>query len=120
WRHVRDDEKNEDKSKSQSPGVPAALKGAAYEVKAVALPKGAARPLLLPFVLEDQLRVAKAEVAAARQQMEAKPSELARLTLAAAEAKPAWLRAVHAAESRPQDEALASVAAEADARRLQA
>ncbi len=132
FRHVRGDEKNEDKSKAQEPGVPAALKGAPFVVRAVALPESAARPLLLPFVLEDQLRIVAAEIEAARRKVAAleqrdpeqprQPPDhelaLARLALAAVEAKPAWLQAVHAAEGNPGDKDLAVLAARADARRL--
>ncbi len=137
WRHVRGDEKNEDKSKAHTPAVPVSLKGAPFDVQAVKLPAATARPLLLPFVLEDHLRAAEAETEEARNKFVAleatapgqerlKPAhqhqktelQLARLTLALAEAKPAWLRAVHAAESQPDDKKLAAQAAAADARRL--
>lgn len=122
WRHVRGDDKNEDKSKAHAPGVPAALKGAAFAAQPVKLPAAAARPVLLPFVLEDHLRAAEAEIAAARAKLADPKSErrLAQLVLAAAEAKPAWLRAVHAAESAPADKALAAQAAAADALRRRA
>jgi hypothetical protein len=69
WRHVRGDEKNEDKSKPHPPAVPAALKGPAYAARPVELPAVSARPVLLPFVLEDHLRAAKAEVEEARNKL---------------------------------------------------
>lgn len=69
WRHVRGDDKNEDKSRPLEPGVPKALKGATFAVQPVALPPASTRPLLLPFVLQDQLRVAEAEIQAAREQL---------------------------------------------------
>lgn len=80
WRHVRGDDKNEDKSRPIEPGVPKALKGPAFVVQPVALPPTSTRPLLLPFVLQDQLRVAEAEIQAAREQLAkltAKPSDAA-------------------------------------------
>ena len=69
WRHVRGDDKNEDKSRPIEPGVPKALKGPTFVVQPVKLPPASVRPLLLPFVLEDHLRAAEAEIQAAQQQL---------------------------------------------------
>jgi hypothetical protein len=69
WRHIRGDDKNEDLSRPLEPGVPKALKGATFAVQPVALPPTSTRPLLLPFVLQDQLRTAEAEIQAAREQL---------------------------------------------------
>ncbi len=51
WLHVRGDEKDEDKSKPMTPGVPAVLSFASFQPAAVKLPKTASHPVLLPFVL---------------------------------------------------------------------
>lgn len=67
YRHVRGDEKNEDKSKAMTPGVPDVLAFAAFQPTAVKLPKTAAQPVLLPFVLEDQLHAAQRDIAKAQQ-----------------------------------------------------
>lgn len=116
--------KNEDKSKPHPPAVPAALKGPPFALQPVQLPPASTRPVLLPFVLQDHLRAAEAEIQSARKKLAANDPktapELARLTLALAETKPPWLRAAHAAESRPDDPKLAALAAAADARRLHA
>ncbi len=69
WRHVRGDDKNEDKSRPIEPGVPKALKGPAFVVQPVPLPPASARPLLLSFVLADHLRAAESDIQAAQQQL---------------------------------------------------
>lgn len=66
YRHVRGDEKNEDKSKPMSPGVPGVLSFAAFQPVAVKLPTTSSQPGLLPFVLGDQLRTAERGIAAAQ------------------------------------------------------
>lgn len=92
WRHVRGDEKNEDKSKPHPPAVPAALKGPPFSVQPVQLPPASARPMLLPFVLADQLRAAGTEIEAAKKQVAA--MELAAL------AAPERLKPGHQQEDR--------------------
>jgi hypothetical protein len=64
--HVRGDEKNEDKSKPLSAGVPQVLEFASFQPASVKLPPASAKPALLPFVLEDQLRAAERDITAAQ------------------------------------------------------
>nr|WP_281382934.1 PSD1 and planctomycete cytochrome C domain-containing protein [Prosthecobacter dejongeii] len=118
YRHVRGDEKNEDRSVVQRPGVPKILGGSQYQPVSQALPINSVRPALLPFVLQDHLSQANLElVGATRNMKSAKPAFkiLAEKTLAVAEARPVMLRAVHAAESSPTNKKLAAEAALADA-----
>ncbi len=118
YRHVRGDEKNEDRSVVQRPGVPKILGGSKYQPISQALPVSSVRPTLLPFVLQDHLSQANLElVRATRNMKSAKPTFkiLAEKTLAVAEARPVMLRAVHAAESSPTNKKLAAEAALADA-----
>jgi hypothetical protein len=70
YRHVRGDEKNEDKSRALTAGVPAVLEFASFQPETVKLPETASRPALLPFVLQDQLRVAEQQIAEARKSLE--------------------------------------------------
>jgi hypothetical protein len=77
FRHVRGDEKNEDKSKPLSAGVPQVLEFASFQPASVKLPPASAKPALLPFVLEDQLRAAERDITAAQ-----KALDQARQTLA--------------------------------------
>ena len=122
WRHVRGDDKMEDKSMAQPPAVPVALQGAPFEVRAVALPEASARPALLPFVLQDHLREVEVEIATEKARLDGKLSTKdqtrSALKLALAEAKASWLRAAHAAEASPEDEERAKQAVAADAARL--
>ena len=53
--HKRGDEKNEDKSRPLTPGVPEVLAFAEFKPQPVSLPATAREPALLPHVLEDQL-----------------------------------------------------------------
>ena len=66
YRHVRGDEKNEDTSKAMRPGVPAVLEFAAFDPHPVKLPRSSSKPMLLPFVLEDQIHTAEREIATAQ------------------------------------------------------
>jgi hypothetical protein len=77
FRHVRGDEKNEDKSKPLSAGVPQVLEFASFQPASIKLPPASAKPALLPFVLEDQLRAAEHAIAAAQKNL-----DLARKALA--------------------------------------
>ncbi|MCB1279289.1 PSD1 and planctomycete cytochrome C domain-containing protein [Prosthecobacter sp.] len=70
YRHVRGDEKNEDKSKAMTSGIPQVLEFAAFQPKPVKLPPSAARPVLLSFVLEDQLHAAERDIAVARKALD--------------------------------------------------
>ena len=78
FRHVRGDEKNEDKTRPITPGVPAVLSFASFTPKTVALPKTAAQPALHPFVLTDQLAAAQAEIATLEQKLAALPKPAAK------------------------------------------
>lgn len=66
YRHVRGDEKNEDKSRPLTAGIPAVLEFSAFKPSAVRLPPSSARPLLLPHVMKDQVGAAERDIAAAR------------------------------------------------------
>jgi len=70
FRHVRGDEKNEDKSKPLSAGVPQVLEFASFQPTAVKLPPASTKPALLPFVLDDHLRAAERDITAAQKTLE--------------------------------------------------
>lgn len=119
YRHIRGDDMNEDKSRAHPPGVPKILGGDAYEAVSLKLPAASVRPVLLPFALQDHLTAAERALAAAHTALaKANPGDkdLAEKGLATAMALPERLRAVHAAETVPDDKALAAKAAAADAR----
>ena len=78
YRHVRGDEKDEDKSKTMTPGIPEVLEFAAFQPKSVKLPPAAANPVLLPFVLDDQLRAAERDAAAAQKALDQARQALAK------------------------------------------
>ena len=86
FRHVRGDEKNEDKSKPMTPGIPQVLEFAAFQPATIKLPPASAKPALLPFVLKDHLSAADHDIAAAQ-----KALDQARLTLAKSPAPAAKL-----------------------------
>ncbi len=67
FRHVRGDEKNEDKSKPMTPGIPQVLEFASFQPTSVKLPPTSVKPVLLPFVLEDHLNAAEREITAAKE-----------------------------------------------------
>lgn len=73
FRHVRGDEKNEDKSKPMTPGIPGVLEFASFTPKSITLPKTISQPFLQPFVLQDHLAAAEAEIAALEKQRPSKP-----------------------------------------------
>src|SRR4029079_5122450 len=89
-------------------GVPGVLEFAAFHPAAVKLPPTASNPVLLPFVLDDQLRAAEKQILAARKKGDA-------AALKAAELRPAMIRAVFAAEKSTNDKSLAKAAAVAEA-----
>lgn len=70
FRHVRGDEKNEDKSHPLPPGIPAVLEFASFQPAAVRLPQASTRPLFLPHVLQDQTVAAERDIATARKALE--------------------------------------------------
>ncbi len=111
YRHIRGDEKNEDKSKPLPPGVPTVLEFAAFQPAAVKLPPVAAKPALLPFVLEDHLRTADAQLATAQKTNDAD-------TIKAASLRIAMIQAVYAADLAKSDKSIAKAAALAEARYL--
>ena len=67
---MRGDEKNEDTSKALAPGIPQVLSFASFEPESIHLPPVAVKPVLLPFVLKDQLRAAEREIAAAQKTLD--------------------------------------------------
>jgi hypothetical protein len=138
--HRKGDEKNEDKSRAMLPGVPEVLAFAEFSPKPVTLPPAASAPALLPFVIEDQLRAADAEIAQAKSALDQARRKLAEIrsaekkdeegiakaeaavsiaekSLAVAEARPALLRAIFPAEqarlTQPPPSNLAALAAAA-------
>jgi len=78
YRHVRGDEKNEDKSKSLTAGIPQVLEFAAFQPAPVKLPPAAVKPVLLPFVLEDHLRAAEREITSAQTALDKAQQALAK------------------------------------------
>jgi hypothetical protein len=111
FRHVRGDEKNEDKSKTMTPGVPQVLEFAAFQPAAVKLPPASAKPVLLPFVLEDHLRAADVQLADAQKTNDAAAIKAASLRIA-------MIQAVYAADLAKNDKSIAKAAALAEARYL--
>lgn len=138
----RGDEKNEDKSRALPPGVPAVLAFGEFQPKPVALPATSSLPALLPFVFDDQMRAVENEIAQATAVLDHASQKLAGLldaeednfnlvesakggvdvaeeTLAAAQAKPAMLRAAFAADrarsTPPAAPDLTAAAAKAEA-----
>ena len=105
YRHVRGDEKNEDKSKVITPGLPEVLSFASFRPQGVKLPSSVSRPVLQPFVAKDHLRKVEAEVAAAKTPAARKLAEL----------HLAQVKAIIAADLKPADKALAQAAAKANA-----
>ncbi|MFN7560986.1 MAG: DUF1549 domain-containing protein, partial [Prosthecobacter sp.] len=80
YRHVRGDEKNEDKSKLMTPGIPGVLEFASFAPKSITLPQTIAKPFLQPFVLKDHLAAAEAEIAALAKQLPSKPKAASAIT----------------------------------------
>lgn len=109
--HVRGDEKNEDKSKAMTPGIPDVLAFAAFQPAAVKLPPSSSKPVLLPFVLEDQLRSADRLFEAAQKTNDAGAIKAAGLRIA-------MIQAVYAADLAVNDKSVARAAAVAEARYL--
>ena len=111
YRHVRGDEKNEDKARALTAGIPSVLSFASFSPNSVALPKTAAQPVLLPFVLQDHLHAAELQLETARQTHDAAATELAELRLA-------MICTIYAANVAKPDKALAQTAAKAEAHYL--
>ncbi len=111
FRHVRGDEKNEDKSKPLAPGIPQVLAFTSFQPAVLKLPPSSARPVLLPFVLRDHLHVAD-------QQLEAAQKENAPAAIKAASLRTAMIQAAYAADLVRNDKTIAAAAALAEARYL--
>ncbi len=111
FRHVRGDEKNEDKSKAMKPGIPQVLEFAAFQPATIKLPPASAKPVLLPFVLGDHLRAADAQLAVAQ-----KANDTA--AIKAASLRTAMIQAVYAADLAKNDKSIVKAAALAEARYL--
>lgn len=79
YRHVRGDEKNEDQTKALAAGIPSVLEFASFEPRPVKLPRAAAKPILLPFVLEDQLADAERDIADAQKAVDQARRALAKI-----------------------------------------
>ena len=111
YRHVRGDEKNEDKARALTAGIPSVLSFASFTPTSFALPKTAAQPVLLPFVLQDHLHAAELQLETARRAQDAAATKLAELRLA-------MIRAIYAADVAKPDKTLAQAAAKAEAHYL--
>ncbi|MBL9177759.1 MAG: DUF1553 domain-containing protein [Verrucomicrobiaceae bacterium] len=111
FRHVRGDDKNEDKSKPMTPGIPQVLEFAAFQPAEVKLPPSSAKPALLPFVLEDQVDAANRKLQNARKTNDPNVIKSATLHLE-------MIQAMCAAELTKNDPKAAKAAALAEARYL--
>ncbi|OYW70416.1 MAG: hypothetical protein B7Z37_30800 [Verrucomicrobia bacterium 12-59-8] len=111
FRHVRGDEKNEDKSKPMTPGIPKVLAFASFQPAAMKLPPSSAKPVLLPFVLNDHLHAADQQFEAAQKTKDAAAIKAAGLRIA-------MIQAVYAADLARNDKTIAKAAASAEARYL--
>ncbi|MGV3661875.1 MAG: DUF1553 domain-containing protein [Prosthecobacter sp.] len=111
YRHVRGDEKNEDKSRALTPGIPQVLAFASFQPAKVKLPASSSRPVLLPFVLQDHLHAADEQMAAAQKARDMAGLKTASLRLA-------MIHAVYAADLAKGDRAISKAAAQAEARYL--
>jgi hypothetical protein len=111
FRHVRGDEKDEDKSKPMTPGIPEVLTFAAFQPAVMKLPPSSAKPVLLPFVLKDHLRAADQQFEAAQKANDAAAIKTASLRIA-------MIQAVYAADLVRNDKGIAKAAALAEARYL--
>ena len=69
--HIRGDEKNPDKSRKITPGVPAVLAFDELNLAEVKLPASAHNPSLQPFVLRDHAQVVEAAIEVERKNVEA-------------------------------------------------
>lgn len=109
YRHIRGDEKNEDKSKAIPPGIPGVLAFAAFKPAAVSLPETSSRPASLPFVLSDQLAAADREFDEAQRKNDA-------AAMKAASLRTAMIQAAFAADQAAAGQAIKRAAALAEAR----
>jgi hypothetical protein len=79
YRFERGDERRPLKDTPLTPGLPALLALGEFKIEPVALPPEARSPGLRPFVLEDQVRAAERQAAAARAALETARKQLAEL-----------------------------------------
>ncbi|MDA1016582.1 MAG: PSD1 and planctomycete cytochrome C domain-containing protein, partial [Planctomycetota bacterium] len=73
--HIRGDEKNPDKNRKITPGVPAVLAFDELNLAEVQLPGIAHNPSLQPFVLQDHLRIVELAIEAERKKVDATRKE---------------------------------------------
>jgi hypothetical protein len=86
--HKRGDEKNEDKSRPMAPGVPEVVSFAEFQPKPIAVPALARLPILRPFVIADQLRLAEGDLAASRSGLDTARQKLQELLVTPEPPKP--------------------------------
>jgi mono/diheme cytochrome c family protein len=89
WLHIRGDDRNPDKSRTLAAGIPAIFERVGLsqlDVRPVTLPPDASQPGLRPFVLENSLKAADAQIAAARTAVEASQKTLREVEAKAAAA----------------------------------
>ena len=79
YRHIRGDDKNEDKAHPLTPGIPTVLSFAEFKVAPIALPAAAFAPGLQQFVIDDQLTAAEREISTAREALDRARKTLAEL-----------------------------------------
>lgn len=108
YRHVRGDEKNEDKSKALTAGVPEVLSFTSFTPRTVPLPSTSVHPVLLPFVLDDRLRTAERLSQAASSTKDS-------AAIKAASLRPAMMKAAFAADQSSGNKDLDRAAASAEA-----
>jgi Protein of unknown function (DUF1553)/Protein of unknown function (DUF1549)/Planctomycete cytochrome C len=116
--HMRGDEQRPDKSRTIGPGLPKLLAPAALTIEPVALPCEAYHPGLRPFILDDHLKAAEQQLAAARSQKTPieKAIIAAQLQIDALKARAAADRAAVHEPDGPKTKELAKAAAVAEKR----
>ncbi len=108
YRHVRGDEKNEDKTRLMQPGIPAVLAFASFAPEKILLPAAATHPVTLPFVFSDHLHNAAREITDSSASHDGVALHLAQMRLH-------MLQAAYAADTRRNDPVLVKTAAAAAA-----
>jgi hypothetical protein len=112
----RGDERDPDSSRKLAPGVPAVLGAESFRVELVTLPRDVVAPGVRPFVREETLAAARAEVKAREADAEKNATAIAaaRAALTAVEARAAADAARFAAPPKPEADLLARLAATAE------
>ncbi|MFH1303614.1 MAG: DUF1553 domain-containing protein [Planctomycetota bacterium] len=77
--HIRGDEKKPDQSRELKPAPPELFSFDSFQITPVTLPPAAHHPALQDFVLQDQLKVADAKIAAAQKTVQQTQQQLAKL-----------------------------------------